>query len=30
VLTIVLGVFPSGLLEAAGTAAQALIPKVPT
>jgi hypothetical protein len=26
----VLGVFPSGLLEAAGTAAQALIPKVPT
>jgi NADH-quinone oxidoreductase subunit N len=30
VLTIVLGIFPTGLLEAAGSAAQALIPRVPS
>ena len=29
-LTILLGLFPEGLLEAAGTAAQAIVPKLPT
>ncbi len=29
-LTILLGLFPEGLLEAAGTAAQSIIPKLPT
>jgi NADH-quinone oxidoreductase subunit N len=29
-LTILLGLFPEGLLEAAGTAAQSIVPKLPT